>query len=966
METGMWLALTQNAALLLALILLYDLLTLRPRRQKPTWDQFFTGLAVGLVTVAVMVASMELRPGLVFDTRSILLAVSGLFFGTTPTVIAGLLAGAYRLHMGGGGTAMGLAVIASSCAIGIAWRHLRKRDLSSIPWWELYLLGVAVHGVMLLCTVLLPGDEMRRTLPAIGLPVLLIYPAATAALGALLSQRMERKRTLAALAESEARFREIVEHSTNLFYRHTPDQTLTYVSPQSRHFLGCEPEEARIRWTEFVTDHPLNGAGYEATLRAIETGKPQPPYPLELRTKDGRLIWVEVHEAPVVEEGKTVAIVGALTDITDRRRAEEGLRASEENYREIFNSTNEAIFIGEVSTGRIVDVNEPMLRMYGCDSKEEVLNGSLGDLSANVAPYTDAAAQEHIRKTLEEGPQTFEWLARKKNGETFWAEVSLRSSQIGGQGRILAVVRDITERKGAEEALKRWENLLDRIFDTLPVGLWIADAEGHLLRSNPAGRRIWGGEPLVGREDYGVFKARRLPSGEEVKPEEWALSRTVRKGETVLGEMLEIDAFDGKKRTILNSTAPVFDEAGHVEAAVIVNLDISELRKVEEEKEALQAQLLQSQKIEAIGRLAGGVAHDFNNMLNIITIYAELALRKLGPDEPLRRDIEEIQKAARRSAGLTRQLLGFARKQQAMPRVLDLNESLREMVRMLSRLMGEDVEFTFLPGQDLWPVRIDPVQVDQILANLAANARDAIEGVGRVSLETHNVRLDEAFQAQHPFAEPGEYVLLTFSDSGQGMDEETLSRIFEPFFSTKEHLGTGLGLATVYGIVKQNGGLIFVDSAPGRGATFRIYLPRWKGGPDHPLEPEARMGPGGVETVFVVEDETAILELTRRILAAHGYTVLAARSPGEAMALAEKHAGTIHLLLTDVVMPGLNGKELAGRLGATRPGLRVLYMSGYTADAVAREGVIEEGVRFIEKPFTIEGLLSEVRRALDA
>jgi PAS domain S-box-containing protein len=964
METGMWVALAQNAALLLALILIYDLLTLRPRRQRPTWDQVFTGLAVGLVSVAVMMASIELRPGLVFDTRSILLAVSGLFFGTTSTTIAAVMAALYRLQVGGPGTGMGLAVIVTASAIGVAWRHLRKGDLSRISWLEVFFLGIVVHAVMLLCTVLLPGEAARQTLPSIALPVLLIYPAATAILGTLLSQRLERKRTLIALAESEGRFREIVEHSTNLFYRHTPDHVLTYVSPQSAHFLGCSPEEARVRWTEFVTDDPVNQAGYQATQRAIETGKPQPPYPLQLRTKDGRVIWVEVHETPVVEAGKTVAIVGALTDITDRRRAEEALRTSEENYREIFNSTNEAIFIDEASTGRMVDVNESMLRMYGHASKEEVLAGTIGDLSANFPPYTEEAAREHIRKTLEEGPQTFEWLAKRKGGETFWAEVSLRSSQIGGQGRILAVVRDISERKGAEEALKRWENLLDRIFDTLPVGLWIADREGRLVRSNPAGRRIWGGEPLVGREDYGVFKARRLPSREEVQPEEWSLVRTVREGISVLGEMLEIDAFDGQKRTILNSTAPVLDDKGRVEAAVIVNLDISDLRRAEEEKEALQAQLLQAQKIEAIGRLAGGVAHDFNNMLNIITIYAELALRRLGPEDPLRRDIEEIQKAARRSAGLTKQLLGFARKQQAMPKVLDLNESLKDMVDMLSRLMGEDVEFSFLPGEDLWPVRIDPVQVDQILANLAANARDAIEGVGRVSVETRNTRVDETFRRRHPFAEPGDYVLITFSDTGRGMDEETLGRIFEPFYSTKEHLGTGLGLATVYGIVKQNGGIILVDSTPGRGATFRVYLPRWRGGIE-PSRPEAGMGPGGRETVLVVEDESAILELARRILASHGYTVLTAGSPGEAISVTEKHPGPIDLLLTDVVMPVLNGRELAARLAVRRPTLRALYMSGYAADVVAREGVIEEGVLFLEKPFTVERLLTAVRRALD-
>jgi signal transduction histidine kinase len=393
--------------------------------------------------------------------------------------------------------------------------------------------------------------------------------------------------------------------------------------------------------------------------------------------------------------------------------------------------------------------------------------------------------------------------------------------------------------------------------------------------------------------------------------------------------------------------------------------DITQRRQAESEKEKLREHLAQAQKMESVGRLAGGVAHDFNNMLQAILGNAGMALEDLPPDSPARECLEEIQKSAQRSADLTRQLLAFARKQTIQPKVLDLNDTLSAMLKMLRRLIGEDIDLAWLPGADLWPVRIDPNQLDQVLANLCVNARDAVPAHGHVSIETGNVTLTDTSLRTHPGCPPGDYVVLAVSDTGRGMDEETRAHLFEPFFTTKEvGQGTGLGLATVFGIVTQNGGLIQVASEVGQGATFKIYLPRAEAAAAPP-PPTIHRSLRGTETVLLVEDEEQILSLGRRILAQHGYTVLAAIRPEAALDLATHHTGTIHLLITDVVMPGMNGKELRERLRATQPNVKCLFMSGHTANVIAHHGVLDDGVWFLQKPFTNLTLTETVRKVLD-
>ncbi len=395
--------------------------------------------------------------------------------------------------------------------------------------------------------------------------------------------------------------------------------------------------------------------------------------------------------------------------------------------------------------------------------------------------------------------------------------------------------------------------------------------------------------------------------------------------------------------------------------------DISEHKKADEENGRLQMQLTQAQKMETVGRLAGGVAHDFNNMLGVILGHAEIAQDRLDPGHPVFADLQEIGKAANRSADLTRQLLAFARKQTVAPRVLDLNETVGGMITMLKRLIGENIKMTWQPGVSLWPIKMDPSQIDQTLANLCVNARDAIADRGKVVIETSATVVDEDYCASHADCVPGEYVVLMVSDNGCGMAPETISHLFEPFFTTKEiGQGTGLGLATVYGIVRQNHGFINVYSEPDRGTTFKIYLPRHTAGSERSIQsevvkPDAR----GHETILLVEDEPMILEMTNTMLKLQGYRVLPAATPGEAIRLAREHAGEIHLLMTDVIMPEMNGRDLAKNLLSLYPNIRRMFMSGYTANVIAHHGVLDEGVHFIQKPFTKKELAAKIREVLD-
>ena len=525
------------------------------------------------------------------------------------------------------------------------------------------------------------------------------------------------------------------------------------------------------------------------------------------------------------------------------------------------------------------------------------------------------------------------------------------------QANLEATVRERTAE--LEKAKKTMEDIIDHN----PMSIQIVDAEGRTLRVNAAHDRLFGQVPSA---DFSVFRDSQMARkgmGEYME--------RVRKGEVVHFPDFSYEAKDSKgarKIWIRMVGFPLLDAGGKPERHVLMHEDVTARKEADEERERLQSQLAQSQKMESVGRLAGGVAHDFNNMLGVILGYTEMALEGVPKDQPLYEGLLEIRKATDRSADLTRQLLAFARKQTISPRVLDLNETVEGMLKMLRRLIGEQVNLEWLPGPGAGQVKMDPSQIDQILVNLCVNARDAIGERGDIRIETGSATLGEEKCAGREGAVPGEYLRLKVEDTGCGMDAETLAHAFEPFYTTKKlGSGTGLGLATVHGIVRQNKGFIEVSSEPGKGTTFEIYLPRFseRAAPEPAASEPAASAPAGA-TVLLVEDEPAIMNMVRNLLVRQGYRVLSASSPTKAIEIAGRHGETIDLLLTDMVMPEMNGRDLARNLPSLHPQLRCLFMSGHSDEMLAKQGIIDPGVQFIQKPFTMKGLLAKVAEAMNS
>ena len=529
--------------------------------------------------------------------------------------------------------------------------------------------------------------------------------------------------------------------------------------------------------------------------------------------------------------------------------------------------------------------------------------------------------------------------------------------------KMLQLEKETAALREAEAALRRSEGKYRRLHESMTDGFVFVDMQGFICESNASYRGMLG---------YDADELARL-TFHDITPESWhAFEQDIVDSQVLVHDFSEV--YEKEYRRKDGSVFPVElrtyllrDENGRAEGMWAIVRDLTERKRLEREQRKLEEQLHQAQKMESVGRLAGGVAHDYNNMLSVILGYTQMAIMKSGQGTPLYDDLQEILSAATRSASITRQLLAFARKQAVIPQILDLNRTVEGMLNMLRRLIGEDVNLTWRPGPDISSIKIDPSQVDQLLANLCVNARDAISGVGEIIIETGHEYLDEGFCALHSGVVPGEFVRLAVSDTGCGMDKEMIGKIFEPFFTTKApDQGTGLGLATVFGIVRQNNGCIGVYSETGKGTTFCIHLPCCgESATRKERRQERELRVGGGETVLIVEDEAAILRLTKRILETSGYRVLSAGSPEDALGLAEDRNETIDLLITDVIMPGMNGRDLARALLDRFPDLKWLFMSGYTAGVVTGQGMLlEEGLNFIQKPFSAEGLTTKVWEVL--
>lgn len=671
------------------------------------------------------------------------------------------------------------------------------------------------------------------------------------------------------------------------------------------------------------------------------------------RKKNGTIITVEINRHPLSWQGRP-AELSVMNDVSERLQVEQDLRDSELRFRQLAENMREVFFL--------VD-SQFRETLYISPAYEDIWGRSLQSAYSSPRSFVDAVAAEdrerlfaNIARAQEgQAPDDIEFRVVRPDGTTRWVlarSVPVRNER-GEVYRIAGVASDVTARKQAEELIRH----LSQAVEQSPAGVVITDTAGTIQYMNRKASELTGYTvaEAVGKNPR-IFKSSRTPPA--VHRELW---ETITGGKEWRG-VLENQRKDDRIWWNAATVSPIRNVEGTVTHFLAIQQDVTEQRLLED-------QFRQAQKMEAVGRLAGGVAHDFNNLLTVISSYSELLLADLPATDPRRADLEEIHKAAGGAAALTRQLLAFSRKQVLQPTVLDLNAVVAGADKMLRRLIGEDIDLVSVLARDLGEVRADAGQVEQVIMNLAVNARDAMPAGGKLTIETANVELDNTYAELHRAVAPGAYVLLSVSDGGTGMDEQTKAHVFEPFFTTKEQgKGTGLGLATVYGIVKQSGGYIWVYSELGRGTVFKIYFPRVEdaaSAPTAPTAPTAPMNLRGTETVLVAEDAAAVRAVVQQVLGHHGYHVLAAADSRSALELGTRHDGPVHLLVTDVVMPEMSGRQLADRLQERRPTLKVLFVSGYTDDAITRHGILEPGIAFLQKPFTPESLARKVREVLD-
>ncbi len=715
------------------------------------------------------------------------------------------------------------------------------------------------------------------------------------------------------------------EESARIFGFPPTDRLFDLASWHDRWVALLDPQD-RARVTEAFATALAGGPRYEVEYRIVRDQG-------EVRTihSRGEVLWAA--------DGQPSRMFGVMQDITELRQAELAARASEARFRAIVEHAADAFLLLDAHL-RIVDVNRQACDGLGY-SRVELVGKHVGEVEAVAGAFEQLAARAWAGESL-----TLETDHRRRDGSTFPVEIHCARLDSGSR-HLLALVRDITARKQAERALIESHGLLQAVVEGTSDPIFIKDLQGRYLMINSAGAAALGrsADQMLGKADRELFAleeaARASDRDQEVIATEQAraFQETRRIGDQV--------------RHYLTTKAAYRDLAGQVVGLFGISRDVTDMVLLED-------QLRQAQKLEAIGQLAGGVAHDFNNLLTVVTGCTELALLETA-DAGVAPLLTEIRDAAGRAAALTRQLLAFSRQQVLDAQVVDLNQVLTRVASLLKRLIGADVELSLRLAPALGPVKVDPAQFEQAIVNLAVNARDALPEGGWLTLETSNVEIGATLAAPHPELPAGSYVLVTVSDSGQGMEPSTIARIFEPFFTTKSvGKGTGLGLAMVYGFIKQSGGHIEVQSEVGQGTAFRLYLPLAK----EPLtvaapRPAPAQHPSGHETILLVEDEDAVRRVCGRVLVSRGYRVLEARDGEEALQLVERHQGELHLLVSDLVMPRLGGRELAAKLRAALPALRVLFLSGYT------EEELEHGEAFLPKPFTVAALACKVREVLD-
>ena len=708
-----------------------------------------------------------------------------------------------------------------------------------------------------------------------------------------------------------------------------------------------------------LSDHSLPQFSGQDALRMVQAERPQTPVVIVTGSLD------EETAADYIKSGAVDYVVKQrLHRLGPAVRRALALRQTEDQLRrttEFMTLAQSVVHIGTWEWDMAKDVvtwSDETYRIFGVAPTGQHM--SVDAYLGLIHPEDRDVVKDAVGRALEtREPFEIDHRIIRPDGDLrfLYGRGAIVSDSAGRPARLIGAVLDITNRKQGEEALRRANDRLQGVIQSSPLAILSLDAEGIVQMWNPAAERLfgWTAAHAMGRP---------LPVAPDDDEEEFrSARRRVMQGESLTGVELIQKKQDGTTVSVNLFAAPLHDADGHVTGMLALFEDVSGVKRLEQ-------QFFQAQKMEAVGRLAGGVAHDFNNLLTAILGSAELLLEMLPPDDPGREEANEIQKAALRAAALTQQLLAFSRQQVLAPRVLSLNEAVATAEKLLQRLIGEDVDLRTVLADDLGAVRADPGQLEQVIVNLAVNARDAMPAGGKLTIETANVTLDEAHVQARSVVVPGRYVMLAVSDTGQGMDAATQARLFEPFFTTKpKGKGTGLGLAMVYGIVKQSGGYIWVYSERDRGTAFKIYLPRV----DAPVEsaPPHAVAPGslrGSETILVVEDQEEVRSVIRRMLEGRGYRVLVAAGGHEALRLGSEleTSQTIDLLVTDVVMPLMSGREVALLLGPAFPKMRVLYLSGYTDESIVHHGMLEPGIAFLQKPFSAQALAGKVREALDA
>jgi len=924
-------ALVGSTTLLLLLVYVYDQLNVL-RWMPRTWiRQVIAGLAIGTIGIFVMLMPWTFVEGIVFDTRSVLLAVSGLFFGVIPTMVAVLMTAVFQLIQGGSGAWTGVSVIIASGAIGVAWRHAHRRQLASLSFRTLYSLGLVVHVVMLALMFTQPLQRALQIVAGIALPVLVIYPIATAVYGTLMVERLRRKQRATAVRESESRFRALFEQAAfGVAKADVRTARLVLVNQHFADLLGYTREELLALDVQAVT-HPDDWADTRRNMQELASGRIS-SYFLVKRyiRKDGGVIWTNVTASRLWDEGdEPDFVMAAVEDVTERRAMGRELA-----HLASFPEQNPYPVL-EVGTDGVV-------RFANAATMATLARLGLDPDVRQFLPG-DAEQLERLRQQCEQYPQAEELVLGKA---TFYRVIMAPPE--AATLRVYAV--DITETKAAQSQQGRYLSMLDRSLNEI----YVFDEE--LLKFvyvNGAALRNLGYSlaELQQMTPIDIKPAFTRPAFEE-------LLQPLRDGTR------EVLVFETVHRRKDGTTYPVevhlqrFQGDGQTSFLSFVN-DITDRKRV-------QAQLLQSQKMEAVGELAGGVAHDFNNMLTGILGNVAIVKESMSLNDPLRENVDAIKTAAQEAANLTRGLLTFSRGAMVQPVALDTNASVERTLTVLTQSLPASVTIVNKLQPGVWNVFMDQSQMTQILLNLGVNARDSMEGQGTLTVGTRNTVIDAAYVQTHPFARTGEFVVLSVADTGPGISPEVLPHIFEPFFTTKSMgSGTGLGLSIVYGAAHQTGGWITVQSDPGQGALFEVYLPRLVGQlPPAAVATRAVARPC-IGTVLAVEDEPVVSAVVQALLSRAGYNVLVAADGASAVHALEAHRSDVDLILLDMTMPGMTTEEILGEVRRLYPMLPVLLTSGYaSSDAVKRmlaDGIVQG---FLAKPYETEVLFVTVARLI--